>query len=93
MVADALYRHSYLLTIVDAQVLGFEHLKELYKDDADFWEKLSHPEGLYVVHEGFLFKGNKFFVHMCGVRSLLVREVHIGGVAGHLEVQKTLDTL
>lgn len=93
VLADALSRRSYLLVVVDAQVLRFEHLRELYKEDTDFREKLAHPGGLFVVHEGFLFKGNKLCVPKCGVRGLLVREVHNGGVVGYFGVQKTLDTL
>lgn len=93
IVADALSRRSYLLTIVDAQVLGFEHLKELYNEDVDFKDKMVRQDGSYVLHECFLFKGNKLCVPKCGVRRLLVREVHSGGVAGHFGVKKTLDTL
>ena len=37
-VADALSRRSALLTILNAETIGFEHLKDLYEDDEDFCE-------------------------------------------------------
>ena len=36
IVADALSHMYVLLSILDARFLGFEHIKELYKDDSDF---------------------------------------------------------
>ncbi|XP_057248330.1 uncharacterized protein LOC130590280 [Beta vulgaris subsp. vulgaris] len=73
--------------------IGFEHLKEYYKDDEEFSSMVAAPKGMFVLQDGFLFKGNKLCVPKCGVRELLVREVHGGGVAGHFGIQKTLDTL
>ena len=34
--ANALSRRYVLLSTLDARFLGFEHVKELYKDDSDF---------------------------------------------------------
>ena len=34
--ADALSRRYVLLSTLDARFLGFEHIKEMYKDDSDF---------------------------------------------------------
>ena len=70
--ADALSRRSYLLAMVDARVLGFEHVKEYYKDDEEFSSMVAAPKGMFVLQDGFLFKGNKLCVPKCGVRELLV---------------------
>ncbi|XP_057540729.1 uncharacterized protein LOC130818582 [Amaranthus tricolor] len=38
VVADALYRRYFLLGVIEAKVLGFEWIKELYEADEDFKE-------------------------------------------------------
>eukprot|EP00257_Ricinus_communis_P019164 XP_015578077.1 uncharacterized protein LOC107261676 [Ricinus communis] len=93
VVADALSRRSYLLSMVDAKILGVEQLKEYYKDDPDLSSEMESPTSQFVRQEGYLFKGNKLYVPRSGVRELLVREVHSGGLAGHFRIQKTLDIL
>eukprot|EP00257_Ricinus_communis_P023189 XP_015583107.1 uncharacterized protein LOC107262331 [Ricinus communis] len=56
VVADALSRRSYLLSMVDAKILGFEQLKEYYKNDPDFSSEMENPTSQFVRQEGFLFK-------------------------------------
>uniref|UniRef100_A0A2N9IVE3 CCHC-type domain-containing protein n=1 Tax=Fagus sylvatica TaxID=28930 RepID=A0A2N9IVE3_FAGSY len=62
-VADALSRRHSLLSTMEVQVLGFEVLKELYKNDPDFgnvWESCSKGSfNHFLVQEGFLFKNNR----------------------------------
>ncbi|XP_074277528.1 uncharacterized protein LOC141601157 [Silene latifolia] len=93
VVADALSRRHCFLVALDARLLGFEHLKELYKDDPDFSNELISPINLFSVQEGYLFKGNKLCVPKSSIRELLVREAHGGALAGHFGVNTTYDIL
>ncbi|XP_074297106.1 uncharacterized protein LOC141627785 [Silene latifolia] len=93
VVADALLRRHCLLVALDARLLGFEQLKELYKDDPDFSNELISPTNFFSVQEGYLFKGNKLCIPKSSIRELLVREAHGGALAGHFGVNKTYDIL
>ena len=92
--AGALLRLHLLLIQLDACILGFEHLKGLYKSDEDFWELfiacLKHPKDDFLIHDGYLFKGTRSHVPRSGTHELLVREVHGGSLAGHYGKNKTL---
>ena len=65
-VADALSRRHSLLNTMEVQVLGFEVLKELYKNDLDFgnvWENCSKGSfNHFLVQESFLFKNNRLCI-------------------------------
>jgi hypothetical protein len=93
-VADALSRRHSLLSIMEVQVLGFEVLKELYKNDLDFgnvWENCSKGSfNHFLVQEGFLFKNNRLCIPQCSLRRAIIQEVHGGGLAGHFGRDKTL---
>ena len=97
IVADALSRRYVLLSTLDAKLLGFEQIKELYALDYDFGEiyKLceKHCEGKFYRFEGFLFRENKLCVPSCSLRDLLVKESHGGGLMGHFGIAKTLAVL
>ncbi|XP_052173757.1 uncharacterized protein LOC127789046 [Diospyros lotus] len=97
VVADALSRRYVLLTSLDARLLGFEHIKELYANDVDFANVFLACEknaiGKFYRVEGYLFKENKLCVPQCSIRELLVREAHGGGLMGHFGEKKTLDVL
>ncbi|XP_074283212.1 uncharacterized protein LOC141607761 [Silene latifolia] len=73
--------------------LDLSNLKELYKDDPDFSNELISPTNLFLVQEGYLFKGNKLCVPKSSIRELLVREAHGGALARHFGVNKTYDIL
>ena len=53
VVVDALSRRHTLLNVLDTQFLGFDHIKEIYKDDLDFshiyqeWSKGEHKDFFY----------------------------------------------
>jgi hypothetical protein len=93
-VADALSRRHSLLSTMEVQVLGFEVLKEMYKNDPDFgnvWESCSQGSfNHFLVQEGFLFKNNKLCIPQCSLRRAIIQEVHGGGLAGHFGRDKTL---
>ncbi|XP_074303003.1 uncharacterized protein LOC141637418 [Silene latifolia] len=93
VVADALSRRHSLLIELDARILGFEHIKELYKSDPEFSKEIIDPTGLYTVQDGYLFKGNRLCIPNGSIRELLVREAHGGAIAGHFGVNKTSDIL
>ena len=97
IVADALSRRYALISILDAKLLGFEHIKELYPMDQDFCDEFQACEkkavGKYFRHKGFLFRENKLCVPNYSLRDLLVRESHSGGLMGHFGVAKTLAIL
>jgi len=84
IVADALSRRYVLLSTLDARFLGFEHIKELYKDDSDFANVYDACEtlafGKFYRLYGYLFKENRLCVPLSFMRELLVREAHGGGL-------------
>ena len=70
-VADALSRRHSLLNTMEVRVLGFEVLKELYKNDPNFgnvWENCSNGSfNHFLVQEGFLFKNNRLCIPQCSL--------------------------
>ncbi|XP_021727697.1 uncharacterized protein LOC110694841 [Chenopodium quinoa] len=88
IVADALSRRHNLLGIMETKILGFEVMKESYKDDLELKEIMESCKngvhGSFVVIDGFLFKGNKLCVPKGAIRELLIKEAHGGGLAGHM---------
>ncbi|WZZ08423.1 hypothetical protein YC2023_094344 [Brassica napus] len=97
IVADALSRRYVLLNTLDAKLLGFEQIKEMYESDPDFKEAYNSCEkfavGHYFRHDGFLFYDNRLCVPNCSLRDLFVRESHGGSLMGHFGIAKTLKTL
>jgi hypothetical protein len=80
IVADALSRRYVLLSTLDARFLGFQHIKELYKDDSDFANVYNACETLafgkfYRLDEYFL-KESRLCVPSSSIRELLVREAY-----------------
>eukprot|EP00253_Pinus_taeda_P009358 PITA_09358 len=101
--ADALSRRALLLQESSIQVLGFEHLKDLYQTDMDFKEAFeacqnpvlrnASPWLDYNLQEGLLFRGGQLCIPDCSMRENIVREKHSGGLAGHFGINKTLEQL
>ncbi|XP_074305015.1 uncharacterized protein LOC141639944 [Silene latifolia] len=82
VVADALSRRFIMLSYMEQRVLGFEHMKEFYKEDPNFkeeWGSLQNGRekgGHYLVQEGFLFRGNRLCVPKSPYRSLFSNMAH-----------------
>ncbi|XP_071712609.1 uncharacterized protein [Rutidosis leptorrhynchoides] len=84
-------RRYSLLSILEARVLGFSFVKELYEADPDFAPILNRSPAEfkrdYVEHDGFLFKGSRLCIPKDSIRELLIREAHGGGLASHFGVE------
>jgi len=93
IVADALPKRHALFSKLGAQILGFENIPELYKEDQDFaptFVECQHrAQGGFYISEGYLFKEGKLYISQRTRRKLFVKEEHEGGVMGHFGVDKT----
>ncbi|GFY91156.1 hypothetical protein Acr_07g0013520 [Actinidia rufa] len=96
--ADALSRRAFLLSLLDARVVGFERLKEDYESCLDFRDSylaLSSNPSIslddYIIREGFLFRATKLCIPRTSMRDFLVWEIHAGGLAGHFGRDKTIE--
>ena len=83
VVADAFSRRHTLLTKLDSKVLGFNYIKELYKDDDDFGSIYEHclakgSMDKFYLFDGFLFRVDKVCIPRCSLRMLLIEESHDG---------------
>ncbi|XP_074288868.1 uncharacterized protein LOC141614014 [Silene latifolia] len=88
---SSLSEDTCLLVELDARLLGFEHIKELYKADPAFAKEVIEPLGLYTMQDGFLFKGNRLCIPQGSIQELIIREAHGGALAGHFGSNKTYD--
>ena len=97
IVVDALSRRHALFSKLGAQILGFDNIMELYKEDHDFasifakYKKIA--QGGFYVSEGYLFKEGKLCIPQGTHRKLLVKESHEEGLMGHFGVDKPLELL
>ena len=83
--------------------LGFEQLKKMYKEDADFKEAYEAcknpllgdkiPQTEYLIQDGLLFKTSKLCILKSSMRDNLLKEKHSGGLAGHFGHHKTFSQL
>jgi hypothetical protein len=102
-VVDELSRVNLILHEFQVNVLEFDDLKEMYKDDADFKDAYASCENLvsrdkspwldYMTQEGLLFKGRKLCIPRCSMRENLLKEKHSGGLSGHFGQDKTFAQL
>jgi hypothetical protein len=83
--------------------LGFDNLKEMYKDDPYFKEAYEASENPilrdrsqwieYIIWDGLLFRGNQLCIQTCSMRENPLKEKHSGGLVGHFGHDKTFSKL
>jgi hypothetical protein len=98
-VFDALSRRCLILQEFQVKTLGFEHLKDMYYDDANFkeaYEACANPVLRdrsqwveYMIQQGLMFKGNQLCIPKCSMRDNILKEKHSGGLVGHFGHDKT----
>ena len=87
-----------LVTTLELNVIGFEHIKDLYANDPCFalpYAKcLTHTcwENFYL-KDGYLMRANKLCIPESSLRLLLLQEAHRGVLMGHFMHDKTFATL
>ena len=94
VVVDALSRKHSALTSLRIKVVGFDVLRDMYNEDAEFgkfWEAcVEKPFKDFLIVDGFLFKGNTLCIPSCSLRLSIIDELHGGTLSGHLGRVKTL---
>jgi len=97
VVVDALSRRHNLFSKLEPQILGFDHMGEMYDQDGFFSSIFASCQkkarGGYYVSKGYLFREGKLCVPQGSQRKLLIKESHEGGLMGHFGVDKTLNIL
>jgi hypothetical protein len=98
-IVDALRRKSLLMKEFKVKTLGFDNLKDMYKDDPDFKEGYEASENPilrdrsqwneYMIQDGLLFRDNQLCIPKCSMRENLLKEKNNGGLAEHFGHDKT----
>jgi len=101
--ADSLSRRFFILQEFQVETLGFEHLKEMYKEDLDIKQAYESSENPlmrdripwleYLIQEGFIFKGIQLCILKCSMRDNLLKENHNGGLTTYFGHDKTYSQL
>jgi hypothetical protein len=85
------------------KTLGFDNLREMYRDDPNFKEAYKASENPilrdrsqwteYMIQDGLLFRGNHLCIPKCSMRENLLKEKHSRGLAGHFSHDKMFSKL
>ncbi|KAI5421268.1 hypothetical protein KIW84_044917 [Lathyrus oleraceus] len=94
-VADALRMRASLLITLAHDIVDFGFLKESYEGDDEFkdlWPKCSgkHPCAYFHIRDGHFFKGDRLCFSCSCLRDKLIRDLHDGGLSGHLARDRPL---
>jgi hypothetical protein len=102
-VSDALSRECLLMQEFRVKNLGFDNLKEMYRNDPYFKEAYEASENPilrdrsqwieYMIQDGLLFKGNQLCITKCSMKENLLKEKHSGGLVGHFSHDKMFSKL
>ena len=76
VVADALSRRCMLMTKLEFDIVGFEHIKDLYAHDPYFatpWNNCMRTTtwDKYYMNDGYLMRANKLCILKCSLCLLL----------------------
>ena len=98
VVADALSHICMLVTQLELDVIGFEHIKDLFVHHPTFaipYAKcLTHTSwDRYYIKDGYLMRANKLCILESSLCLLLLQVSHGGGLMGHFGSDKTFSTL
>jgi hypothetical protein len=100
---DALSRKCLLMQEFRVKTLGFDNLKEMYRDDPDFREAYEASKNPilkdrsqwneYMIQDGLFFMGNQLCIPKCSMRKNLLKEKPSGGLVRHFGHDKTFSKL
>jgi hypothetical protein len=98
-----LSRRILIVQEFQVETLGFEHLKEMYREDTYFKEAYEAcknpflgdriPWKEYLIQDGLLFKWSQLCISRCSMRDNLSKEKHSGSLAGNFGHDKIICTV
>ena len=95
VVVHALSKKYILLSILEARILIFKVIKDVYKNDNEFKVLLEEHslQAPYKVYDGFIFRGGKLCIPKCPFRELSIMKAHGRSIEGHFGIKKTKNSL